>query len=282
MLMHPSLTRFRTNRSIIALVVQMTPLHAGIGVAVWFLAVAWPAAASPDASTYLPGQLLIKLRPAQSGAAPQTVSQLAGARVKATLPNLGWQLVQLPPGMSVHAAIEYYRNLPGVAYAEPNYRIRLFATPNDPRRDALWGLDNINVSQAWDQTTGNAAIVVATIDTGIDYSHPDLAPNVWANPGEIPDNNIDDDNNGYVDDVHGINTLNHSGDVRDDDGHGTHVAGTIGAVGNNNLGVVGVNWQVILLSVVVFTDDDSYGQGSAAEGYEYLMALKRRGVNIRV
>src|SRR5436309_1680061 len=228
-------------------VVQMTPLHAGIGVAVWFLAVSWPAAASPDASTYLPGQLLIKLRPAQSGAAPQTVSQLAGARVKATLPNLGWQLVQLPPGMSVHAAIEYYRNLPGVAYAEPNYRIRLFATPNDPRRDALWGLDKINAPQAWDQSTGDPGIVVATVDTGIDYNHPDLAANVWTNPGEIPGNGIDDDQNGYVDDVHGYDFVNNDGDPMDDFSHGTHVAGTIGAIGNNGIGVAGVDWHVRLM-----------------------------------
>src|SRR5438876_3764898 len=263
-------------------VVQMTPLHAGIGVAVWFLAVAWPAAASPDASTYLPGQLLIKLRPAQSGAAPQTVSQLAGARVKATLPTLGWQVLQLPPGMDVAAALDYYRRLPNVAYAEPNYRIRLFATPNDPRREALWGLDKINAAHAWDQSTGDAGIVVATIDTGIDYNHPDLAANVWTNPGEIPGNNIDDDHNGYIDDVHGINTLNHTTDVGDDDGHGTHVAGTIGAVGNNGLGVVGINWTVRIISVKMFSGDDSAGTAGAVEGYDYLIALKQRGVNIRV
>src|SRR6266498_5459141 len=105
---------------------------------------------------------------------------------------------------------------------------------------------------------------------------------VWTNPGEIPGNNIDDDQNGYIDDVHGINTLNHSGDVRDDDGHGTHVAGTIGAVGDNALGVVGVNWQVKLLSIKIFSADDSAGTAGAVEGYEYLIALKQRGVNIRV
>src|SRR6266571_3182 len=259
-----------------------TALRAGVGLALLCSGLLRPIGAVPDASTYLPGQLLVKFKPASSGIAAQSLSLPAGTRVKSTLPTLGWQLLQLPPGTDVAAALDYYRRLPNVAFAEPNYRIRLFATPNDPRREALWGLDKINAPQAWDQSTGDPGIVVATIDTGIDYHHPDLAANVWTNPGEIPGNGIDDDQNGYIDDVHGINTLNHSGDVRDDVGHGTHVAGTIGAVGNNGLGVVGVNWQVKLVSVKIFSADDSAGTAGAAEGYEYLMALKRRGVNIRV
>src|SRR6266566_809577 len=259
-----------------------TALRAGVGLALFCSGLLRPAAAVPDPSTYLPGQLLVKFKRAPSGVAAQSFSLPAGTRIKSTLPTLGWQVLQLPPGMDVAAALEYYRRLPNVAFAEPNYRIRLFATPNDPRREALWGLDKINAAHAWDQSTGDAGIVVATIDTGIDYNHPDLAANVWTNPGEIPGNGMDDDQNGYIDDVHGINTLNHSGDVADDDGHGTHVAGTIGAVGNNGLGVVGVNWQVKLVSVKIFSADDSAGTAGAAEGYEYLMALKRRGVNIRV
>ena len=259
-----------------------TILRAGVGLALLCPVLLWPAAAVPDPSTYLPGQLLVKFKPVTPGIAAQSLSLPAGTRVKAALPTLGWKLLQLPPGMDVAAALDVFRNRPDVAYAEPNYRIRLFATPNDPRREALWGLDKINAAQAWDQSTGDPGIVVATVDTGIDFNHPDLAPNVWTNPGEIPGNNIDDDQNGYIDDVHGINTLNQSGDVRDDDGHGTHVAGTIGAVGNNALGVVGVNWQVKLVSVKIFSADDSAGTAGAVEGYEYLMALKRRGVNIRV
>ena len=257
-------------------------LRAGVGLALLCSGLLRSAAAVPDPATYLPGQLLVKFKPASSGVAAQSLALPPGTRIKATLPTLGWQVLQLPPGSDVAAALDYYRHLPNVAYAEPNYRVRLFATPNDPRRDALWGLDKINASQAWDLSTGDAGIVVATVDTGIDYTHPDLAANVWTNPGEIPGNNIDDDQNGYIDDVHGINTLNHTGDVRDDDGHGTHVAGTIGAVGNNGLGVVGVNWRVKLVSVKIFSADDSAGAAGAAEGYEYLMALKRSGVNIRV
>jgi len=261
-----------------------TVLRASIGLALFCSAWLRPAAAVPDPGTYLPGQLVVKFKPsAPAGPALSASGSLpAGTRVQAVLPILGWQVLRLPPDMDVPAALEYFRRLPNVAYAEPNYRIRLFATPNDPRREALWGLDKINAPQAWDQSTGDSAIVVATVDTGIDFNHPDLAANVWTNPGEIPGNNIDDDGNGYIDDVHGINTFNHGGDVLDDDGHGTHVAGIIGAVGNNALGVVGVNWQVKLLSVKIFTADDSAGTAGAAEGYEYLLALKQRGVNIRV
>ena len=261
---------------------MITPQRAGICFALFCLALPGPAEAAPDPSTYLPGQLLVKLRYPLPGGVALAFPQLAGARIKATMPTLGWQLVQLPAGMDVPAAIQYYRGQPGVVYAEPNYRIRLFATPNDPLTDALWGLEKIHAAQAWDRSTGDPGIIVATIDTGLDFAHPDLAANVWTNPGEIPGNNIDDDQDGYIDDIHGINTLNHSGDVRDDVGHGTHVAGTIGAVGNNGLGVVGVNWQVKLLSVKIFSADDTSGSAGAVEGYDYLVALKRRGVNIRV
>ena len=91
-------------------------------------------------------------------------------------------------------------------------------------------------------------MVIADIDTGVNYDHPDLAANIWTNPGEIPGNGIDDDGDGYVDDVHGINVLTHSGNPADDNGHGTHTAGTMVAVGNNGVGVAGVNWNAKLVA----------------------------------
>ena len=125
--------------------------------------------------------------------------------------------------------------------------------PNDPSFGQTWGLNNtgqtsgqagvadadIDAPEAWDLTTGSRSIVVGVIDTGVDYTHPDLAANIWTNPGEIAGNGIDDDGNGFVDDVHGYDFANNDGDPMDDNGHGTHVAGTIAAVGNNGIGVAG-------------------------------------------
>src|SRR2546423_4529615 len=129
--------------------------------------------------------------------------------------------------------------------------------PNDFRYadGLLWALHNtgiyggtsgadIDAPNGWDIQNTAANIVVAVIDTGVRYTHEDLAANMWVNPGEIPGNGIDDDGDGYVDDVHGINALANTGDPNDDHGHGTHVSGIIGAAANNDVGVVGVAWKV--------------------------------------
>src|SRR5690606_17748815 len=143
-------------------------------------------------------------------------------------------------------------------HAEPDSLV--FAdtsTTNDPSFTQLWGLHNtgllagvvdadIDAPEAWAIHKGSQAVVVGVIDSGLDIHHPDLAANVWRNPNEIPGNGLDDDGNGYVDDLHGWDF--YSGDALPDDpnGHGTHVAGTIGAVGNNGIGVTGVAWHVSL------------------------------------
>ena len=142
---------------------------------------------------------------------------------------------------------------PRVEYAEPNYIVHADEIPDDTNYGILWGLDNtgqssgtadadIDARETWDITTDGSGIVVGVIDTGIDYTHPDLASNIWTNPGEIDGNNIDDDGNGYIDDIHGWDWVNNDNDPMDDNSHGTHVAGTIGAIGNNSEGVVGVSW----------------------------------------
>lgn len=158
--------------------------------------------------------------------------------------------------------------------AQPLFRcaqdteVKALATPNDPRYPELWGmrsaaLGGIDAPAAWDKSTGSRGVVVAIIDTGVDYTHPDLAANMWSNPREIPGNGIDDDGNGYVDDVYGMNGINNSGNPMDDNNHGTHVAGTIGGVGNNGVGVAGVNWSVSIMALK-FLSANGGGWGSDA------------------
>jgi subtilisin family serine protease len=157
---------------------------------------------------------------------------------------------------------------------------KITAVPNDPSFGSLWGLDKINAPGAWDITIGSGNLVVATLDTGVDYTHPDLSANIWRNTADCNTNGIDDDDNGYVDDCHGIDTANDDSDPRDDHTHGTHVAGTIGAVGNNGVGVVGVNWNVKIMACKFFDASGSATTEGAIECLEYVKMMKERGVNV--
>jgi subtilisin family serine protease/subtilisin-like proprotein convertase family protein len=168
------------------------------------------------------------------------------------------------------------------------------ALPNDARLSDLWGMNNtgqtggaagadIHASAAWDIATGSRDIVVAVIDSGLDYNHPDLVSNVWTNPGELAGNGLDDDANGFIDDVHGYDFVNNDGDPMDDDGHGTHVAGTIGAVGNNDVGVAGVNWSTSIMALKFL---DAAGSGRTADAVRAVnyatMMREQYGVDVRV
>jgi subtilisin family serine protease len=181
--------------------------------------------------------------------------------------------------------------LPEVEYVEPNYIYKLQGTvPNDFYNFDLWALQKIQAPQAWDIAKGSNEVIVAVIDSGVDYTHEDLAPNMWINKREIPDNGIDDDGNGYVDDVYGIapgysqvvKNIKIS-DPMDVLGHGTHVAGIIGAVGNNGKGIVGVNWNVKILSCMAAKPPTGFLYlADTLECYEYIASLKDRGENIKV
>ncbi len=171
----------------------------------------------------------------------------------------------------------------------PNFVVRALAVPNDPQLSQLWGLSEasgINAPRAWDLFTGSSSIVVAVIDTGIDYNHPDLAANMWRNPGEIASNGVDDDGNGYVDDLYGINARTGAaqpGNPLDDHYHGTHVAGTIGAVGNNGIGVVGVNQRVKMMALKFLSSTGSGSLSDAIRAIDYATMMKNDyGVNVRV
>ncbi|MCK4765211.1 MAG: S8 family serine peptidase, partial [Candidatus Aminicenantes bacterium] len=141
---------------------------------------------------------------------------------------------------------------------------------------------DIDALEAWNISTGSSEVIIGVIDTGVDYNHQDLAANIWSNPGEIPSNGVDDDGNGYVDDVHGINAITGSGDPMDDHYHGTHCSGTVAGIGNNGVGVVGVCWTAKIIGIKFL---DSSGSGSTADAIEcvnYAIWLKNNGTNIRV
>lgn len=194
-------------------------------------------------------------------------------------------------GKSVKDALKILNKNPAVAYAEPNYVLTEALVPTDPIFGDLWGLNNtgqaggvvdadIDAVEAWDVTTGSRDVIVAVIDGGVDYTHPDLVDNMWVNPGEIAGDGIDNDGNGYIDDIYGIDTANGDTDPMDLGGHGTHVAGTIGAVGNNGIGVVGVNHEVTIIACK-FLDGGSGSTAGAIECINYLTGLKNNGVDIR-
>ena len=215
--------------------------------------------------SFHPEHLLVRFKPSLPRADRRDVHN--AARIKRVLRDYhvvsGLQLVEVEKDR-LPDALAAYRSHPDVLYAEPDYIVYPAVVPDDPDFAQLWGMHNtgqtvdgdpgtagadLRAPQAWDFWTGDPDFTIAVIDTGIDYEHPDLEANVWTNPDEVPDNEIDDDGNGYVDDVHGYNFKYDFGDPMDIGSHGTHVAGTIGAVANNNEGVVGINWGCKLIAL---------------------------------
>ncbi len=164
-----------------------------------------------------------------------------------------------------------------VVYAETDNFHKINKTVNDPRFSELWALFKIEAPQAWDISNGEGNNVIAVVnDTGVDYTHEDLKDHMWRNSGEIPDNGIDDDNNGYVDDVYGYDFVYGDSNPMDGNRHGTHVAGTIGAVSNNGIGVAGVAPQVRIMATKGLEDDGSGPTSALGEGIIYATAVSQK------
>jgi subtilisin family serine protease len=295
----------------------------------------------PPAPSFVPGEVLVRYR--TETIAKQKESRIdsiasEGRRMQIKVEPSGGEslvkglrMVRVQPEETI-SAIKALSRDPEVLYAEPNYiwrKEQTALTPNDPNYGSLWGLKNtgqvgnndlapaqpapqagvvgadIKAEQAWGAfSTGSNNVVVAVIDEGIDINHPDLQANIWQNPGETPNDGIDNDGNGYIDDVNGWDFAHNDKTVFDNtagvypvpdgytgdvDDHGTHVAGTIGARGNNGVGVVGVNWQVKIMSVKVL----GAGGGSTSniiKGYEYVRKMLdlwqqsggTKGANVRI
>lgn len=234
----------------------------------------------PATGDYVPGEVIVRFDDDASAVAKSRAGSRAGAsstrRVGKSVPGLA--KATLKKGVSVESAVAAYEEAPGVLYAQPNYIKRATKMPNDPLFSHLWGMHNpatdadIDAPEAWDVTTGSSNVVIAVLDTGVDYEHPDLAANMWTNPDETPGNGLDDDGNGYVDDVYGADTISGDGDPFDGNGHGTHCAGTIGGKGNDGSGVVGVNWNVKIMAVKMLDDFGSGTTESAIKAFEYINA----------
>lgn len=252
---------------------------------------------------YVEGEILVKFRQRQMSyeALHRAMGGSVIKRFK-MFPEL--EHVRLPKGVSVKEGIIRYMSDPLVEYAEPNYIRKISKTPNDPYFNQQWSLFNsgqpgsdIKATYAWDINTGGSDVIIAVLDTGMDYNHPDLISNRWINNGEIPDNGIDDDGNGKIDDrfgwdfttcakfdpVAGICSTPKVEDNNplDDNGHGSHVSGIIGASGNNGSGIAGVMWNVRLMPLKILNTD---GEGSIADeisALDYVVIMKGRGVNIR-
>ena len=238
---------------------------------------------------FAPGEIIVGLEQPASRADLRDLNQDTGATIEEDLPRSDVNVVDLPRDLTVNEAVRTYENSPDVAYAEPNFKLQPAAVPNDPQFNNLWGLNNtgqtggtadadIDAPEAWNTTTGSQGTVVAVIDEGVDVNHPDLRDNIWTNTGEVAGNNLDDDGNGYIDDVNGFDFANDDASVYDPDPitgdgdeHGTHVAGTIAATGNNGVGITGVNWQAQVASLKFLSANGGF-TSDAVEAINYAVA----------
>ncbi len=259
----------------------------------------------PLAPAFVPGQLIIRFQPTltpdeiQAFYQEYSLTEMDDLDPAPTEEVKPLKLAFVPVDVN-QELIDTLERDPRVVYAEPNYVVQINqSTPNDPDFSKLWGLQNsgqtggtagadISAIDGWKVTTGSKDVVVVIIDTGVDYTHEDLVANMWVNKVECPGgagkcvaDGVDDDKNGYADDFHGINAVTGTGDPMDDYGHGTHVAGTIGAKGNNSIGVVGVNYNVTIIACKFLGATGGGSVADAVKCFNYVDHLKNdQDINI--
>ncbi|HEX5889664.1 MAG TPA: S8 family peptidase [Pyrinomonadaceae bacterium] len=254
------------------------------------------------AESRLKGQaeILVKFKPGVSQAAIDALTSRFNDRVEDRIENApGWESIDDQDDIDPNLAVAQYLAQPEVEYAEPNYAIELDAVeaalppihPSDPRFEDQWALANsgqrggkqgadISAMHAWLTTTGSDKVVVAVLDSGVDYTHEDLAPNMWKRPASIAP--YQDDQLGTIEDEDGFNAIDNAGDPMDENGHGTHCAGIIGAEGGNNVGITGVNWKVRIMPLK-FMNAGGFGTTKdAIEAINYVIDRKKAGVNVRI
>ena len=255
------------------------------------------AAATTDAE-FVPGEVVVRFSEDTSRAESRQVAAEVDGRLVERVVPLNAAVVDLPPGLSVEGADRLLEREAGVLYAEPNYLHQIETIPSDDRFEELWGLDNtqlpfgglpdadIDATEAWDTVKGSTAIRVGVVDSGLAVQHPDLAPNVWSNGDDPPgdfngDMDPDDDGNGVIDDTTGGDFVEEDNTPDDANSHGTHVAGTIGAAGDNGTAgdVVGVNWNVGLMALKAGNAAGSLSSADIAQAFTYARLEGARVVN---
>ncbi|MCP4745179.1 MAG: S8 family serine peptidase [Desulfobacteraceae bacterium] len=243
---------------------------------------------------YVPGELLVRFKPGQRQTGAKDYAHRLKIRSLNMPRNTGIQHVALPRDLSVQEALKIYAKDERVAFAEPNYYIHTQAELNDPSFALQWALHNtgqnirgktgasgndIDALRAWDMTTGSSRVVIAVVDTGVNHKHPELENNLWTNPNEIPDNGIDDDENGFIDDVHGWDFVDGDNIAQDAAGHGTHISGIIAAKGANAAGISGVTWQAGIMPLRFLNANGSGTTSDAIKAIKYAAAQGARIIN---
>jgi len=250
-----------------------------------------PATPPVPPAAFVDGEVIVGFVPGTPGRARAAARASVGGRSAERLSPLAGdaELVKLAPGRGVAQSVDALRRNPNVRFAEPNFIVETSAVSDDPYvvNNQLWGMYGdasspanqfgSQAAEAWAAgNIGNSNVHVVVIDEGVQFTHPDLAANMWTNTAD-PVNGVDDDGNGYTDDIHGWDFVNNDGSVYDagGDSHGTHVSGTIGGVGGNGLGVAGVNWDVTIISAK-FLGLNGGTTADAIRAVDYATDLKTR------